>query len=113
MATLGGTTIVNQPTPETRGNVFVGNQRRSLNGGMITSYIARKMSFEIKMVMLTQLQRATAYTQYTNALSASQTYVDPDGVSFTVVAIGGSWTETMTEYAADILYDIGFTVEEV
>lgn len=103
-ASLGGTTLKNpyeypkQALPDT----IV--QSRSQNGTLKTSYAAIKYKHSLKWRGLTASQRNDIKTK--SEIFTSQTWIDPEGGSYTVVVCAGSYREVPNFYYHGTLYDV-------
>ena len=91
MATLGGVTLTNLVQSDNR-EVFTGQQTRSANGTLLTDYSNTALTWSIKCDLLTEAQRDTI--KAVTGATGSQTFVDVDGTSYTVVVKRGSYAET-------------------
>lgn len=109
--TLGGVTVPNATVSDAE-EVFVGKQRQAHDGTLLTHYTAIKLAWKVQAAGLTEAQRDTLKAEVDD--TASQTYVDVDGNSYTVVVLRGTWRARPTPVigSTDILFDVEFGLEE-
>lgn len=110
MATLGGVTLSRMTTLNVKRD-YVGKQERSHDGTMLTDYIASKRSWSVKIEYITATSRNLLMTILES--NTSQTLVDLDGNSYTVVIGGKSLKENRIVMSGVALYALEFELYEV
>lgn len=86
--------------------------RRSLSGALHVDLAAIKARVRVRWGGLTSSQRGTLRSRYDAGDSA--TLALPDGQSFTVAAVTGSWRETHFYDASDTCwYDVQIEFQEI
>lgn len=92
-----------------------GVANRALSGALRVQYISARWKIDIFWEGLSKTERDSLFAVYNTYLSASGTWLFPDGKTFTGMVAMGSWSESQWHQAdsGNIYYDVSFTVEEV
>lgn len=110
MATLGGVTLTNLTQCDSS-EIFIGQQSRSANGTMLTDYANIMLHWTIGCEILTEAQR-DAIKAVTDA-TGTQTFVDVDGNSYTVVVKRGTYSDVrIPDSSTGAWYALTFELEE-
>lgn len=115
--TAGGTSLPmpRQNDPYKMEYIPFGSASRALSGALRVQFIASRWKIDITWEGLTKTERDSLFTVYNTYLSASGTWIFPDGKTLTGMVAMGSWSESQWHQinSGNIYYDISFTVEEV
>ena len=107
--TLGGVTLTNATAADS-GEIFHGKQERAHDGTLLTDYTALLQSWHVKCELLTEAQRDTIKAK--TDLLTSQTFVDVDGSSYTVVVKRDTYKEYRLPAKSGVIYALEFDIEE-
>lgn len=112
--TLNGVTVAD-PYDYQANLVYLGGQRRSINGSVLVVYFfsTPKYTIVLQWRLLTSAQRTALQTQFNNAVTQQRTLVIPDGRSFSVyLDLNTDIAETMIRTAQGYVYNIAATFIE-
>lgn len=112
MATLGGATVA---TPAEEGGQVtardIGTQMDMADGSLRVDHVGTRRRFLVQWRGVTGAEKSTLWTRY--LVKTSQTWVPPEGGSYTVVVVPDSWQEeSMTGADGNYYYDVSFEMEE-
>lgn len=107
---LGGSTF---PSPVKAPDKvkWIGERTESQNGTLLSSYSNVKLIFPLKWPGLSATDKANLWTKA--QVTASQTYTDVSGTSFTVVALTETWNaDPWTKSDGTLAYEVSLELEE-
>ncbi len=108
---LGGVTLAEPNVPIRIDEVFVGEQRQSHDGTLLTDYTNIKLKFKLDWDVVSQAERNAIYTQA--MVVTSQAFVPPHtATSYTVVVKRGTYTEDPTPSGSSYIWKISLELEE-
>ena len=109
-ASLGGVTLTRNTTLNVKRD-YKGKQERAHDGTLLTDYTASKRKWTAKVEYVNQSTRDALMAKL--ELASSQTFIDVDGNSYTVVVNGKTLTENRIVMAGIAMYSIEFELLEV